>query len=99
MKIIMGGRQTGKTERLVSLAKENNGIILVLSLRERHRLIEKYNLPDDMVRICRGAVKVPGARPLYIDGADTILQAMFRGRIKGMTMDAEPGGWELLNHE
>ena len=99
MKVISGGRGTGKTRKMMDWLIENEQAILVVANEERRRdLINRYDFQGEYgiaVRIQTAQLRMNRPASFYttdvaIDDVDDILRSLF-GRVQMFSMRYEGG--------
>ena len=99
MKVVSGGRGTGKTAKMIDwLFKHEDGVLIVATEERRRYLADKYDPIDDMGirnRIQTAQIWINRPASFYhtevvIDDADEILNDLF-GRVKMFSMRYEEG--------
>lgn len=84
MRVLTGKRGSGKTTKLIMLAHNNNGYIVVQSPEEASRVYTEakkigclIHFPLTYGEIYRGEYYGKGVRKLHIDNIDSFLSQMF----------------------
>ena len=103
MQVDLRGRGEGKTTKAVewvkggrvSGAKDSaNRILVVISEKEKHRVMESFDLgyhEVETVDTILGGYYLPALRKkqLYLDNADMFLQQLFKGLLRGISLTLE----------
>ena len=88
---IIGGKSTGKTRRLLEIAKDNNGIVVCENVEEMTKRAHRLGIPgiyfiDYRDYIC-GLVK-NSEKPVYIANINKFLK-VFNNNIAGYSLTLE----------
>ena len=88
---IIGGKGTGKTRRLLEIAKDNNGIVVCENVEEMTKRAHRLGIPgiyfiDYKDYIC-GLVK-NSEKPVYIANINKFLK-VFKNNIAGYSLSLE----------
>ena len=93
---IIDGRSTGKTSRLMLLAKENNGIIVCLDPNTMKRKAIGYGLVGiefmSYYDFLHPETKIPSDTPVYIDNLEVLASYIthkINGRLDGYTISED----------
>ena len=94
MIVIKEKRNCGKTSKLVALLqKDLSRILLVFSIREAARIIGEYREMDLAGRVMSwdyyNARPVLWGRPLLIDNVEMFLEARFKSRVLGISINED----------
>lgn len=98
MDIVIGNRQAGKTHEAVKIWKDNgyDGLLVVISATERHRIIGTYDIPPEYRYRIVLAMDFPHIRErssvlrkLYIDNADMIFHDLYWGTPEVITTSGQ----------
>jgi len=93
MKIIYGGRQSGKTTRLIKVSAENGGYIVCRSKEECNRIFNQatkmglnIRFPVTYHEVITGDYYGRGILEFYIDDVDLFIRTVCRGvRVEAVT--------------
>lgn len=88
---IVDGRGTGKTFRLMLLAKENNGILVCSNPKAMMVKAKEYGLSGFECASYADLFyhKFDQSKPFYIDELELFLREAFGGRIAGYSLSEE----------
>lgn len=88
---IIGGRKSGKTQALINeLLKDQKGVMVVPTIKERNKLIKYRGVPANKVLVA-SHLDILRDRPgtnLYIDRADTVLACILKCTVIAMAIDS-----------
>lgn len=88
---IMDGRGTGKTFRLMLLAKENKGILVCENPRAMEVKAQRYGLDGFECISYKDLVDLEYdvSKPIYIDEIDLFFRDVFGGKVAGYSLSEE----------
>ena len=88
---IIDNRGTGKTSRLLLLAKENNGIVVCLRPSHTREKAHTYGLTGIDFLSYMEYISIMGeiTRPVYIDDLDSFMSCLTRNTLSGYTLSNE----------
>ena len=87
---IIDGRGTGKTSRLLLLAKENNGIVVCANPQAMREKAYRYGITGiDFLSYGEFAHNQIPCRPIFIDEIDSFLNSISNAKIQGYTISNE----------
>lgn len=88
---IMDGRGTGKTFRLMLLAKETKGILVCENPRAMEVKAQRYGLSGFECISYRDLIdhEYDEAKPVYIDEIDLFFRDVFGGKVAGYSLSEE----------
>lgn len=88
---IIDGRGTGKTSRLMLLAKENNGVIVCANPVKMREKAEVYGIVGLEFLSYKDFVEQPSDpfTPYYIDELEAFVKTLTQGRLQGYTLSEE----------
>lgn len=90
---IIDSRGSGKTSRLLLLAKENNGIIVCSNPNAMEEKAKAYGINDGIEFQSYARFINPfypkSDKPVYIDELGNFIQSLGRGNIQGYTLSIE----------
>ena len=98
MEVIIGGRQSGKTQYLIDMIrKDRHYVMIVRSATERRRVEQNYKIPDLQVitvdQVRAGYLHQSAYARIVIDGLDPImyqlLQIPANGQIEAVSLNAQ----------
>lgn len=88
---IIDGRGTGKTSRLMLLAKENNGIIVCANPAKMREKAEIYGIVGLEFLSYKDFMEQPSDpfTPYYIDELEEYVKTLTQGRLQGYALSEE----------
>ena len=96
MQIIVSGRRSGKTTKLIELCAKNGGYIVCMSKKHAHHIQATADamgleipLPITFDDFKQSQYYIPGIQRLYIDDVEILLQYMAGCRVEAITMTGE----------
>lgn len=96
MRIIAGGRHSGKTIKLIEESARRGGYIVCRSRQEAVRIVEQaermgYDIPFPLTfkDFIQENYYFPGVQPLHIDDADLLLTMLSKAPVATMAFTVE----------
>lgn len=88
---IIDGRGTGKTSRLMLLAKENNGVIVCANPVKMREKAEVYGIVGLEFLSYKDFMEQPSdpSTPYYIDELESYVKTLTQGKLQGYTLSEE----------
>lgn len=107
MKIIKGGRRSGKTTELIRMCAENGGYIVCRSYnaasmiqKQSKEMGLKIPYPLTYTELLHKSYYAKGVKKLYIDDADELLRILTRGvELEAITINIQEERNEESNHD
>ena len=109
MDIIISGKGSGKTTRLIKMADKYNGLIVCINRKDAGRIAEMairlgytINLPITFDEFLSHQYYSQGVKRFFIDNADMLIQHMTNVAVEAITITQEEETWmkhQLNNHQ